>query len=62
MLPFLQQTGGSSTEGREKSTGSLRVAETVEETLDRLAAEWVIAMATIGALVGRVEAPAADAF
>src|SRR5437868_4753173 len=62
MLPFLPRTGGSSTERREKSTGSLRVAETVEETLDRLAAEWVIAMATIATPAVRVEAPTAGAF
>src|SRR5438132_11608179 len=43
-LPFLPRTGGSSTEGLEKSTGSLRVAETVEETLGRLAAGGLIAM------------------
>src|SRR5690242_11972164 len=37
MLPFLPRTGGSSTEGLERSVGSPRVAGTVDETLDRLA-------------------------
>src|SRR5690242_21673485 len=63
MLPFLPRTGGSSTAVRERSTGSLRVAQTVEETtveeaLDRSAAGWLIAMTTIGTPAG-VEAPAA---
>src|SRR6478672_8776993 len=31
MLPFLPRTGGSSMERRERSTGSLLAAETVEE-------------------------------
>src|SRR5215831_4966864 len=48
MLPFLPRTTGSSTVGREKSIGSLRVPEMVEETLDRLAEEFLIAMVITG--------------
>jgi hypothetical protein len=33
--------------GQEKSIGNLRAPATVEETLDRLAAEWAIAMVII---------------
>src|SRR5438132_4934260 len=62
MPPFLPRTGGSSTERLERFIGNPRVAETVEETLDRLAVEWVIAMATIATPAVRVEAPTAGAF
>jgi len=60
-LPFLPRTGGSSTERLEKSTGSLRMAETAEETLDPLADGWAIAMATSGTQAVKVETQAAGA-
>src|SRR5579859_3643313 len=59
-LPFLRQTGGSSTERLERSTGSLRAEGRGEETLDRSAEGWLIAMTTIGT-PARVEAPEAGA-
>src|SRR5689334_16710634 len=61
MLPFLPRTDGSSTERLEKSTGSLRMAETAEETLDPLADGWAIAMATSGIQAVKVETQAAGA-
>jgi hypothetical protein len=48
-LPFLPRTTGSSPEDlQERYIGNLRAAETVAETLDRLAAGWVIAITIIG--------------
>src|SRR5579859_1777009 len=61
MLPFHPRTTGSSPEDRlERSIGNLRVAGTVEETLDRSAEGSLIAMTTIG-IRARVVARAAGA-